>query len=219
MKQIIKQAEPKAFTDWKALANEDWQPTYASLGGDTKVAVKKALIAEQGYICCYCERRLVDGDTHIEHFRPQRDPDVDAIDFNNLLCSCQQNIKRGEPRHCGNLKGDWFDSILLVSPLDMDCGKRFAFTANGAMRPQQPEDKGAVTTIEHLGLNIPKLKAMRSKAIEPFLDEYLSTQETLEFVHYYLQQDHLGQFGEFWSTIHYLFDVGQEIKSSDGFER
>jgi len=33
MKHIVKQGEPQVFTDWKALSNEDWQPTYDDLAG------------------------------------------------------------------------------------------------------------------------------------------------------------------------------------------
>ena len=91
MKYVEKRHEPEAYTQWRALANEDWQPTYDDLSGDTKASVKGALMQEQGYICCYCERRLTEGDSHIEHFRPQSDPAVDPLDYGNFLCSCQKS--------------------------------------------------------------------------------------------------------------------------------
>ena len=205
MKYIAKQGEPEVFSNWKALANEDWQPSFGDLAGEPKNAVKKALMAEQGYICCYCERQLTDDDSHIEHFRPQSDPAVDPLDFGNLLCSCQNQIKRGEPRHCGNLKEKWFDLNLLVSPLDPDCEKRFAFTGDGVIKPAAEDDQAASETITRLGLDIPKLNALRAKAIEPFLDEDLTTGEIQSFVSGYLSKDTSGRFGEFWTTIHYLF--------------
>jgi len=205
MKHIAKQAEPQAFTDWKALASEVWQPTYADLSGAAKKAVKEALMAEQGYICCYCERRLTDDDSHIEHFRPQSDPEVDPLDFDNMLCSCQNRIDKGEPRHCGNLKSNWFDHHLLVSPLEPDCENRFAFTGDGHIKPAAEDDQGASETIARLGLDIAKLNALRSKAIEPFLDDDLSIDEMRTFVSGYLARDTSGQFGEFWTTIRYLF--------------
>ena len=205
MKHIVKQVEPKAFVDWKALANEDWQPTYDDLAGQPKNAVKNALLAEQGHICCYCERRLTDEDSHIEHFRPQSDPTVDPLDFKNMLCSCQNQIKAGEPRHCGNLKDSWFDPELLVSPLDSGCENRFAFDGDGVIRPATAHDGAADETIKRLGLGIPKLNALRAKAIEPFLDESLSIEEMRAFVSGYLTRDAAGRFGEFWTTISYLF--------------
>lgn len=105
MKHIMKQPEPELFTDWKNLAGEDWQPSYQLLSGDVKQAVKVALMLEQGFLCCYCERRLTDDDSHIEHFQPQSNPLVDPLDYENMLCSCQNQLERGEPRHCGIRKG------------------------------------------------------------------------------------------------------------------
>ncbi|NBO63970.1 MAG: TIGR02646 family protein [Acidobacteria bacterium] len=205
MKHIKKQDEPKELSDWKALANEDWQPSYDNLSGETKNAIKNALIAEQGAICSYCERRLTNNDSHIEHFMPQSHPAADPLDYGNLLCSCQNQIMNGEPRHCGNLKGDWFNQDLLVSPLDPDCEKRFAFTGDGEIKSLKDYDLAAAETIKKLGLDIPKLNALRANAIEPFLDDGLSHQDMQAFVSGYLNRDTSGQFGEFWTTIGYLF--------------
>jgi len=205
VKHIIKNREPREFSDWKALANPGWHPDYEGLSRDEKRAVKNALTEEQGYICCYCERRLEDDDSHIEHFKPQSDPEVDPLDYSNMLCSCQNRLKQGEPRHCGNLKGNWFDTRLLISPLDPNCEEHFAYTADGRIRPADESDNAARTTIEKLGLNIPKLKALREKAIEPFLDEKLNEHDFSQFVTGYLIKDPEGRFGEFWTTINFLF--------------
>lgn len=51
----------------------------------------------------------------------------------------------------------------------------------------------------------PKLNAMRASAIEPFLDDSLSNEELKKFVSGYLNRNNAGQFGEFWTTIRYLF--------------
>lgn len=205
MKHIVKHNEPQTFTDWKALANDDWQPTYSDLRGATKLAVKHALMAEQGHLCCYCEQRLTADDSHIEHFRPQSDPSVDPLDFGNLLCSCQNRINKGEPRHCGNRKDEWFDPVLLISPLTPTCEGRFSFTGDGRIRSASTTDTAAGETISRLGLDIPKLQDLRTKAIEPFLDETLSEADMRRFVSGYLQQDSDGRYGEFWTTIRYLF--------------
>jgi hypothetical protein len=67
-------------------------------------------------------------------------------------------------------------------------------------------------TILKLGLGIPKLKALRAKAIEPFLDDELSIEEIRTFVAGYLTQGSNGAFGEFHTTIRFLFGglVGDE---------
>lgn len=205
MKYVEKHQEPAAFTDWKALANEDWQPTYDDLSGTPKAAVKEALMQAQGYLCCYCERRLTEGDSHIEHFQPQSDPAVDPLDYDNMLCSCQNQIKKAEPRHCGNLKGDWYDPEFLVSPLDPDCEGRFRFEGDGLIKPADKHDRAARETITKLGLDIPKLNDLRVSVIDPFLEASLTQDELRRFVSGYLSTGEDGRFGEFWTTIKYLF--------------
>jgi uncharacterized protein (TIGR02646 family) len=205
MKQITKQAEPQELIAWKALANENWQPTYDDLRGEEKQAVKQSLMAEQGYLCCYCESRLIDDDSHIEHFQPQNDPRIDPLNYANLLCSCQNRIAKGDPRHCGNLKNGWFDEQLLVSPLENGCEERFAYSGDGLIRPSDQADERARVTIEKLGLDIAKLNDLRKKVIDPFVDVELSETEFRQFVTGYLRQDAQGMFGEFCTTIRHLF--------------
>jgi uncharacterized protein (TIGR02646 family) len=208
MKHIVKDQNTPDFDEWNASASDDWQPTYDDLRGKEKKEVKDALMKEQGHICCYCERRLTDGDSHIEHFNPQSNNAVDPLDYANMLCSCQNQLKpkqEEEPRHCGHLKGDWFDDQLLVSPLDPDCAGHFAYTADGNIKPATKSDDAARMTIEKLGLNIPKLIALREKAIEPFLEENLDDQDFFKSVSNYLLKNADGMFGEFWTTIDYIF--------------
>ena len=205
MKYIVKQQEPQAFLDWKAMAGEAWLPTYDDLRGEVKQNVKQSLMVEQGYLCCYCERRLLDDDSHIEHFNPQHDPRVDPLVYANLFCSCQNKTEKGAPRHCGNLKNGWFDEQLLISPLSDDCEEQFAYSGDGKIRPANPMDVSAQVTIKRLGLGIPKVNALREKAIEPFLDEGLSELEMRQFVQAFLLKDGQGRFGEFWTSIHHLF--------------
>jgi uncharacterized protein (TIGR02646 family) len=210
MKHIIKQSEPRQFIEWKAQANDDWQPSYDDLRGEIKKIVKKSLMEEQGYICCYCEQRLSFDDSHIEHFKPQHDPKVDALDYSNILCSCQDRIKKGDPRHCGNLKDKWFDESLLVSPLESSCESRFRFNGDGTICAADAQDIAATTTINKLGLHLPILNDARNKAIEPFLDDILTEAEREKFIYGYLQKDSQGMLGEFWTTIQQLF--GATIK-------
>ena len=205
MKHIVKDQDTPLFEKWMALANEDWKPTYKDLRDPEKKEVKKSLMKEQGHICCYCERRLTDEDSHIEHFNPQSN-DVDAtLDYINMLCSCQDKLKKGEPRHCGILKGNWFDKDLLISPLDSNCEGRFAYTADGKIQPANKSDNAAIMTIEKLKLNIEILNDLRKKAIEPFLDEDLGDTDFLKFVNGYLKKNSDDTFNEFWTTINYLF--------------
>lgn len=205
MKQVIKGAEPELYRAWLAKANENWQPHYRDLRGKEKAAVKHALMSEQGFICCYCECRVTDANSHIEHFQPQSGPDANPLDYSNMLCSCLKETEKGQPRHCGVLKDNWFDAQLLISPLNESCETRFAFLGDGSILPASQGDAAAMETIKKLGLDIAKLRAMRARAIEPFIDDQLSQQELSAFVAGYLSRDESGRFGAFYTTVRFLF--------------
>ncbi|MGP8329416.1 MAG: retron system putative HNH endonuclease [Methanosarcinaceae archaeon] len=211
MKHIVKDQNTPLFAKWMALANDDWQPTYEDLRGAEKKEVKSSLMNEKGKICCYCERRLADEDSHIEHFKPQSKEDSNPLDYTNMLCSCQNQLKKGVPKHCGHSKADWFDKDNLISPLNPDCEGCFAYTADGKIHPVNKFDDVATMTIEKLKLNIEILNDRRKKAIEPFLNEYLDEQDFLKFVDGYIKMNSDDTFNEFWTTIDYMF--GDCLKS------
>ncbi len=202
MKYIIKGSEPAKFSAWKRRRNN---PRYTDRDNPKKI-VKEKLSSEQGYLCCYCEGRLLINESHIEHVRPQSSPGVDPLDFSNMACSCLKNSRRGDPLHCGKKKGNWYDPNRFVSPFDPTCERRFVYHANGAMLPMNG-DLAAETTIAKLGLNIPKLQALRKAAIDPFLDPNLSDAELVLFAKGYLERDDQGRFNPYWTTIRTLFET------------
>jgi hypothetical protein len=97
------------------------------------------------------------------------------------------------------------DKLLPVTPLVDNCEEQFAFTYDGQIQPVPGNNGAAKKTIAILGLDIPKLNDLRKNAIDPFLDEDLEETELADFVTGYLEKDDRGKFGEFWSTINYLF--------------
>ncbi len=197
MKYITKGQEPQELLDFKAAENENWKPRYGDLTSEAKTALKASLMQEQGWICCYCERRLEDNDSHIEHLRPRSKPQFAAaeLEYSNLLCSCQERLKPKEPRHCGTAKDDWYEETLMVSPLDQTCEDRFQFTADGGVYARQNGDVAAQKTIEALNLGIAKLQAMRAAAIEGLLDLMPAD------VTRYLRRDADGTFPPFFVAI------------------
>lgn len=208
MKHIVKLSEPQELVDWKNQENEDWKPSYNALAGEPKKAVLDSLLAEQGHICCYCQRELRDGDYHIEHFKPKDKEKFPALqlDYSNLHCSCQKNLKSGTPRHCGNSKENWFDEGI-ISPLESDCETKFSYTFDGHIEPRDKNDERAMTTIKKLQLDINKLINMRKKAIEAFINEELSDEEFNLFLASYLRDkaENGGKFNPFYTTIQFLF--------------
>lgn len=195
MKYITKRAEPQSFINWKQKPNVDFK----KLGNKRKVKkqLRTSLMEEQGFICCYCERSLIEGDCHIEHFRPKdqnKFPELE-LEYDNLICSCQANLEKGTPRHCGNSKENWFDDNL-ISPLDIDCESKFKYTHDGQILPINEDDEATKLTIEKLQLNIDKLKDLRKSVIDALFED--------EDVSWYLEMKD-GRYNEFYTTINYLF--------------
>ena len=158
-------------------------------------------MSEQGWICGYCGQRIAADSSHIEHFRPQG-PNLFPqfqLQYDNLFASCQRETQPGEPLHCGKLKDDWFDPLLLIAPLQPDCETRFNFTADGGIHPAQATDTAATETRQHLGLDISKLRRLREGAIDAVINDLPSlTDEDLRTLTVALmQRDPAGTFPEF----------------------
>ncbi len=213
MKQIIKNNEPQEFIDWKNSANEDWQPEYSNLRSPEKDIVKNSLMQEQGGLCCYCEVDITYQDSHIEHFIPQHLPKCDNLDYNNMLCSCQDRLDKRIPRHCGKSKdhdkGCAYHPSLLISPLDKNCETKFEYDMLGNIYPVKDsagnDDTTASYTINCLQLQ--KLRRARNNAIDGILEciNFENSTNSSDFINNYLQRDINGIFPEFYTTIKYLF--------------
>ncbi|MDR5837629.1 retron system putative HNH endonuclease [Caballeronia sp. LZ034LL] len=176
MKNVVKGAAPDAFEKWKTEGDEGWEPSYAQLQNPEKQALHKALLAEQGWVCCYCGREVTLDDSHIEHFRPQDQFEALQLSFENLHASCLKNIGAGLPRHCGHAKGNRFDERRIIDPQDVTCEKRFVYTALGAIAAADASDEPASYMNELLSLDIPFLRAARAEVLGNALDaEFLST--------------------------------------------
>lgn len=209
MKYIIKTNEPQELLDWKE-ENKNLNPKFNNLSKKAKDAIFETLLNEQGYICCYCEKELIDKNYHIEHFNPQNKNEIDSLDYSNMLCSCQRNQPKGTPSHCGNSKDGWYVENLLVSPMTSDCEEKFIYTKNGQILPKDKKDEAAKATIKKLQLDIDKLNELRKKAIEPFIEAEtnFSKTELNKFIKGYLddKSKNNGKFNEFFTTIKYLYD-------------
>lgn len=206
MRHISKSpVEPDFFSSWKAKANANWQPSFREMAREVKQELKKFLIKEQLGLCCYCEARVTEKDSHIEHFRPQTKYQDKALDYNNLLCSCQSNLKKGEPRHCGNAKDDWFDEDLLISPLSPDCAEHFRYTGDGHIYPLDDADAAAKETIAHLKLDISLLVANRRSVLDTFLDDSITDEEFKDFYHKYFDKLSCQNPPEFISAVNDVF--------------
>lgn len=175
MKQVTKGTAPQAFEEWKALENADWQPAYENLRNPEKHALHEALLAEQGWVCCYCGRTVELNDSHIEHFRPQERRTDLALDYRNLHASCLRETSPGLPLHCGHAKGSNFDEARHISPLEPDCEARFIYTLDGRILPADAADVRATYMIDLLKLDVASLRNRRREVGRVFDPAFLAT--------------------------------------------
>jgi len=134
---------------------------------------KKALVEEQGYICCYCGRRLLgDCTTQIEHIHPKGISHYESmqLDYENNLLACCDGGKR---QRAGNLiqKSDLYceavkgNKVLPINPLNPRCEEKFLFTEKGEILGCGSD---AEATIKLLNLTSPVITNMRKAAIDAY---------------------------------------------------
>jgi len=115
------------------------------------------------------------------------------------------------------LKDEWYDTALMVSPLREDCETRFLFIENGDMLPASEADPAAQMTIEKLGLNIGKLRTMRSKAIDGITDvlDALTSEEIKAWIAGLQKTNSEGCFEPFCQTLIQVLQIyikGDQVK-------
>ncbi|WP_375514570.1 retron system putative HNH endonuclease [uncultured Nostoc sp.] len=213
MKHIKKGQEPEKFTNWKALENDDWKPSWDdNFQTPEKPVVHDALLKEQGYICCYCGMRITRTTSHIEHLKPRSTYPNLALEYTNLIASCQGESEEPPtvPVHCGHKKKYWYDENLMVSPLEINCADFFKYPASGEIQPTDNPGKKVVaeTTIKKLALDIDKLQNMRRVAIDAALlaTEGLTEIEIKLLAEGYEKLDVDGQYTPFCAAIGYLLN-------------
>jgi len=208
VKYINKSEEPESFTDWKNQANDDWQPSWDNFSKPQKTDVHNSLLKEQGFICCYCGRQINNENSHIEHLKPRTIYPELALEYTNIMVSCQKDTVPKEPLHCGKKKDDWHDDKLFVSPLDINCAEFFRYTDDGQILATNNSEKQlpAETTIDKLGLNIDKLIDLRAKALEPILEiiNTITDEERQDLIIGFGKTDSRGHYEEFCAAIIYL---------------
>ena len=172
MRHITKGAEPPELTQWKAQNRALPNYCYASLSAAHRLAIRAALVKEQGGLCAYTGRRIDEDSCHIEHLRPQAHCGLgEDIDYRNVVAGVPAPNTPQLP-YGAHRKADWptvADEHLFVSPLSADCASRFSFRLNGQVEAANAGDVAAIQTIARLGLNVQALVDLRKAAIDATL--------------------------------------------------
>ena len=95
-------------------------------------ATRQQLLEDQGYVCCYCNRRITGYGDITEHVKPKSLHRELVGEYKNLLIACEggqqipptipagssKSRRRQYPLHCDQKKGN---DELLMSPLIASC--------------------------------------------------------------------------------------------------
>lgn len=165
MKRIIKGTEPSCLLKYRQTQNatyEDYRP---------KEPLKKALLTEQGYLCCYCMKRISEDNMEIEHFKPQsvdKYPEL-QLNYRNLLGSCQGN--RGEPKHIQHCNARKGDQEITLNPADpqKNCENFIKYRSNGQIYSDDPLIEQEVNQI--LNLNYQTLMINRRNTLKTIIEQ------------------------------------------------
>jgi len=142
-----------------------------------KEKVKVALLKEQGYICCYCQKTIANNDTtQIEHLKSRENYPINSLDYDNFLASCDggqiENTNRDKsipsyPEFCGKNKRN---RELSITPLQPDCSSYFQYQLDFIINTDAKsitvsDTEIAAEVIAVLNLNVEKLKNNRYQAV------------------------------------------------------
>lgn len=171
MKHIVKESPPADFIAYRRLPNASYQ----GLRNKKRLykKVKQALAKEQGFICCYCGRRISGcNDTQIEHIYAKGTDIYDEmqLDYETNLVACCDGGKteraagtiRKCDLYCESVKGS---KILPVNPLMIGCEDKFLYADDGDI---MGVNKDGEVTIKILNLTSPVIKNMRKYAIDNY---------------------------------------------------
>lgn len=209
MRHITKTTPPQEFLEYK----ETPGVSFDGLSGETKKALRQRLLEDQGYICCYCGRRIINNEhTKIEHIKCQENNDESSLDFKNMLASCDggdndRSIGVKHQLHCDARKGN---RDIPLSPLDDEIENVLSFFEDGTVK-----GKGEIgrELVRVLGLDAKFLNTERRNAIEQY---ELRFPENLEYEMSLLNQKDNGYFDEFCFVLEqYVQDLINEKNEKD----
>jgi len=160
LRRIRKGREPKSWAEYRL------STPGASFDDAPKEELRRALLAEQGFLCCYCMRRIDELATRIEHRVPRNDDN--QFDYRNLLAACQggEGERRDEAElHCDVHK---HNDEITVDPTDAsrDVEELLRYSLSGAI---ECADEAVRRDIDvTLNLNLGWLKDARLEVLDGF---------------------------------------------------
>jgi len=167
MKQINKTAEPTSLVQHRAQQHSNFD----NLPFEAKEKLRQNLLAEQGYICCYCMKRIpekiekdgtVNYDMKVEHFQCQDNFSALQLAYSNLLGACTGN--EGKPKKLQTCDTKKANHNLSINPTSIQsCEMLFKYNADGEISSLNDNVEIDRQLNDILNLNMQTLKDGRSE--------------------------------------------------------
>ncbi len=162
MMRIRKRKEPKSWAEYRL------STPHATFDDAPKEEIRRRLVEEQGYICCYCMGRILDdATTRIEHRRPRSNYKDEQFEYRNLLAACSGGEGRDvEWHHCDKHKRNNEVSVDPANP-QKDIENLVCYRdASGEIDADDPQIRRDL--VETLRLNLDHLKKARRSVLDGF---------------------------------------------------
>ncbi len=201
---IEKGREPHSWTEHRLTEGAKYEAT---------PALRDALLAEQGYICAYCMRRIpvqdkgTDETSRIEHIIPQSELSrEEAMNYGNMVICCPGAVNSTAYRdsHCDRHKGE---NPISFTPFDRHTIETLSYKSDDTIESTDKDYNRDINEV--LNLNNPLLKrnrkAVRDQIIKSLGKKEWKRADIESMLNTYLSKDANGCRKEYCGVaIHYL---------------
>ena len=159
MRAITKGREPRSLTAYRREPSANYDD-YRE-----KNLLRRALVAEQRGLCCYCMNRIRDeASTTIEHWKSRSRYPKQQLVYRNLLAACPGGAGQSRSRqHCDTRKGN---RDLSWNPADANhhIETRIRYEVDGSIRSDEEAFNAELDDV--LNLNLPILMNHRKGVLD-----------------------------------------------------
>jgi len=145
--------------------------------------VRDKLLAEQGYICCYCMRKISKENMKIEHRSPQNETVENDLCYRNLFAACKGNEGRPKKEQtCDTRKGE---EVIEINPLEKTKIDTISYQHDGSICSTNTTYQKEIDKI--LNLNFTEITRARKTTLDEALKQ-LSIRKSSEWNEQFLQK-------------------------------
>jgi len=169
LKKINKGREPLSLRQYRSsVPTSDMEKSNIYDDYKEKNILRKQLLEEQGYVCCYCMGRISERNSKIEHFKPQSGFREEQINYSNLFVACKGG--EGTKIRCCDTQKDnrSLNEINLLTEIESE----IKYSKDGEISSKRTTDRQMSSLTREmndiLNLNSPLLVKNRKQTYDNF---------------------------------------------------